>query len=47
MASELHSRMTEFSKNNNCFSTQYTKNGGEYTRLPLNYQMNIKYTKWP
>jgi hypothetical protein len=23
------------------------KNGGKYTRLPLNCQTNIKYTKWP
>jgi hypothetical protein len=23
------------------------QNGGKYTKLPLNYQTVIKYTKWP
>jgi hypothetical protein len=29
------------------FFPQYTKNGGKYTKLPLNYPMAIKYTKRP
>jgi hypothetical protein len=29
------------------FSLLKYQNGGKYAKLPLNYQMAIKYTKWP
>jgi hypothetical protein len=29
------------------FLTQNTKNGGKYTKLPLNYQIAITFTEWP